>query len=243
MSPLNWKQASEAPVEEQTGFDELPPGAWIIGATATIKNGGAAPQRKLATMKDKDGMRQWYTFNVGLLVKGGDSVLDAAKHKDRYIFFQCSVHPRDDDEGTGPKTLMSGRLTGFLNAIFARGVALEEKDRKLKAQARWQVTLQKLAEIEKLHPEMDAGAVINELTNEPDLALGLLSLAIAGIENDSQMILFKTGLSKKRPGYEPRTEIKQFEDCVNANVAERKVRMFDQEGVITAPAAAMPSFD
>lgn len=245
MSPLNWKQASEAPVEEQTGFEDLPAGAWVIGATATTQNGGAAPSVRKKKFKDDNGnTREYYAFNVGLLVKGGDTVLDPDRHKDRYTFFSAPVHPRDDDDApSGPKGLMSGRLTGFLNAIFAQGVALDEKDKKERAQKRWQVTLQKLTEVEKLHPEMDAGAVMNDITGQPDLALGLLSLAIAAIENDSKPILFKTGLSKKRPGSEQRTEIKQFEDYAPKNVADRKVKMFDQVGVVTAPAAAMPSFD
>jgi hypothetical protein len=239
---IDWKSAAETPVDEQTGFEELPAGAWCVGATATLENGGASPTMKLKSFNDTDrGRVQYYAFNVGLLVKGGDSVLDPNKHKDRYMFFSSSVHPRDDDEGTAAKSLLHGKVVGFLNAMFAPGVALDEKDKKVRAGLRWRITLSKLAEVEKAHPEIGGDSAINEITGLADTGLAIMQLAIAGIENDSKLVLFKTGLSKKRAGYEQRVEVKQFEDAVAQNYKERKVQLFDAMGVVV-PAAAVPGF-
>lgn len=239
---IDWKSAAETPVDENTGFEELPPGAWCAGATATIANGGAAPSVKLNTVKsgDRKGER-YYTFNVGLLVKGGDKVLDAGKHKDRYIFFSSSVHPFEEEGSQGPKALLAGRLVGFINSLYATGVGLDEKDKKVRSALRWRATIARLAEIEKAHPEFGGDPAINEITGQPDTGLTLLQLVIAGIENDSKMVLFKTGLSKTKPGYDPRVEIKQFEDFVAANTTERKVQLFDAMGVVT-PTASVPAF-
>ena len=238
---IDWKSAAEAPVDEQTGFEELPAGAWCAGATATAENGGAAPNVKLNTIKTGEQKgRRYYSFNVGLLVKGGDKVLDPNKHKDRYIFFSSSVHPRDDDDTPGPKSLLAGKLVGFINALYATGVGLDEKDKKVRSQLRWRATTAKLAEIEKLHPELGGDMAINEITGQPDTGLTILQLVIAGIENDSKMVIFKTGMSKSKPGYEPRVEIKQFEDFVAANTTERKVQLFDAMGV-TVP-GTVPGF-
>lgn len=237
---INWKEAADSHVEEQAGFEDLPPGLWVIGATAVSENGGAAPSVALKTFTDSErGRVQYYRFGVGLLTKGGEKALDP-KYKDRFMFFQSSVHPRDDDDDKGPKGLLHGKLTGFLNAIFAPGVALDEKDKKVRAQARWKVTIAKLMEIEKQHPELDASSTINEITGQPDTGLAIMQIAIAAIENDSQMILFKTGLSKKAPGREQRVEIKNFEDYVPQNCTERKVQLFDAAGVVTP--AVLPGF-
>lgn len=236
---IDWKAAAEAPVTEQTGYDELPPKVWCIGATATTENGGAAPAVTLKTFNDSErGRVQYYRFNCGLLVKGGEAALDE-KFNDRFMFFASSVHPRDDDDDQGPKSLLHGKVTGFLNAIYAAGVALGEKDRKKKALERWQVTLQRLMEIEKQHPEL-TGQPINELTGQPDTGLAIMQLAIAGIENDSKLLLFKTGMSRKREGQEQQVQVTQFEDYVPENCTDRKVRLFAAQGVVTP--ANIPSF-
>ena len=238
---LDWKSAADAPVEEQAGFDDLPPGVWVAGATATQANGGAAPTVKLETTKSGENRgRKYYSFGVGLLTKGGDPGLKA-EYKDRYMFFRSSVHPWEADE-PGPKALLNGKLTGFINALFAAGTALDEKDKKVRAQIRWRATLDKLAEIEKAHPEIDGSNTRNEITGELDMGLAILQLVIAGIENDGRLILFKTGMSKARPGYESRVEIKQFEDCVPARMTERKVVLFDAAGVVVPTTGVVPAF-
>lgn len=237
---INWSDAATADTQEAAGFEDFPNNAWCIGATAVVADGGSAPKCELQTPRGGADFDPYYRFAVGLKAKGGDASL-TDKYKDRYMFFQCGVHPSPDELKGGKRLLMSGRLTGFLNALYSRGVGLEIKDAAERAKVRWSNTLNKLQEISKSHPEISEQSAMNDLTGTGDLALCLVQLAIAGLENDSQLVLFKIKNKTSKTSGDVRQQISQYEDFVDAHVANRKVRLFEAEGVVV-PAGTKVAF-
>lgn len=225
-----WDDLANAKVEESTGFPDLPEKAWVFAKTCTAEHGGAAPGIK--PIKKKDGT-ETHQFVLGLICQGGDAAIKKS-HVGTYAFLQPWVKP--DPTGTDAKLLLSGKLTGFLNAIFACGVGLELKEEE-RAPVRWRRTVAVLQEAVKARPEITPEAYGG------DLALFIGACAVVALGEKSYPVLFKTRLEKydTRDGEKrERMGVGAIEDAIPANFAARKIQVFGDEGT-SGPASAPPA--
>lgn len=215
-----WTDAASKPqVESQGDFPTLPPGKWYNSNTTTGENGEAKPRIRKVDFKNGDHA---FEFNVGLIVNGGERDVDT-KFKGQFCFFTSWTSP--NPKGDQADNLLSGRLTGFLNAIYANGVAVDEKDKEVKAQERWQVTIKALQAIAE-----DKGLTEDQFPS-PDVFIA--AVAIADMQENSHQVLFKTRSEsyKTKEGVE-KTSIKvgAYEDAVEVNLDKRKVSLFEDRG-------------
>lgn len=213
---------SEAPI-----YEDLPPGVWCIGKTATEENGKAAPEvRTFDSKKDIDPetgeAMKVRMFNVGLLCLGGESKLDSQKHGNKTCFFSAFLNPGERELEHDDQKFISGRLTGFLNACYSPGVGYEfasKEEAPQRTAARWVHTISELKKVqqqEEITPEQYKG----------DKARFIAGLAVAGLKESSKLVLFKTTARKRNDTGETRIEVGQIEDYTPENCKKRKVAMF-----------------
>lgn len=235
-----WDGIADAEAPEYQGREDLPEKQHFVMQTATKEDGGAAAQIREREGNDPPGSTI-YQFNIGLRAIGGKP--ENRKHKNGMLFFETWVMP--SDEGTDKNALLSGRLTGFLNAVFSSGIGLDIKDEKARAQARWRHTTQVLAAVQARRPEIVPEAYIDKNTGQQSTALFVAGCAVAALEEESRKLIIRTKLrtfNKKDGSKGSNIEVGTFEDFVPANATNRGVVLFDQEGVVTAGAPAGKSF-
>jgi hypothetical protein len=218
-----WSDAADKPqIEGGQEFEDLPVKFWFSASTATVENGESRP-RIVEIAPKQEGGETIHKFNAGLIVDGAESGKVDPKFEGRYCFFSSWIRP--NPEGPEVGNYISGRLTGFLNAIYATGIALDEEDKEKRAQLRWQATMGELSKV----------AAENELKLEdyPDEGLYIAAVAITDLQQNSKKVLFKTrGRSyKDKQGKERvNVEVGAYEDCVQANLMNRSVVSFDAMG-------------
>lgn len=225
-------EMSDEPQEEQQPFEELPADAWVLMKTATSENGGAAPQVRTDESKKErnaDGSPVLFRkFNVGLYTIGGDDKI-LPKHRNKTLFFSTFVLPSAEDTKRNPALVLGGRLVGFLNAIFAKGVADAPENHKKdalkeRAAARWKATIEKLRPVWKEHPEATPEAY------QGSRGRLLAYVACCALEHESHLVLVKTRKGKPydRDGeMVSRIEAGMIEDATPENIAKRKVRLLE----------------
>lgn len=216
--------------DEGPSYDDLPNNAWVVGATATEENGGAKPE--IRTYEAKDTGEDIYQFNIGVLAKGGNSLLKADKHNNATAFFSAWVNPTEEQQAKG--LMVSGRLAGFMNATLSAGI--EDADKEVRKTKRWENTLDALNKVreEKGLSGDDFGG---------DAAVYLAGLFVAALESEgsSRRLLYKVKHRKYDGGMS--IEVGSVEDDTPANRANRKVNPFDQEAAGTpAVASSGPTF-
>jgi hypothetical protein len=110
--------ASNKPQEQSEGYAELPLEVWFLARTSD--KGGAAPYIK----DTREGVP--FIFKTGLYCVGGDGTQVTRRNFGGYTFFQAFIRPNYSEQG-GPQTqeewdTLSGRLTGFINAVLSPGI-------------------------------------------------------------------------------------------------------------------------
>lgn len=231
-----WEGIADAEAPEYQGREELPEKQFFVMQTATKEDGGAAAQIREGKGQDPPDSTT-YQFNIGLRAVGGAPA--NRKHKNGMLFFEAWVMP--SDEGNDKNALLSGRLTGFLNAVFSSGIALDIKDDKARAQARWRHTAQVLAAAQAKRPEIIPEAYIDKNTGQQSVALFVAGCAVAALEDEARKLIVKTKTRnfKKRDGTAgSKIEIGTFEDFVPAHATNRGVVLWDMEGVAATPGVA-----
>lgn len=218
---FSWQEFCDNAPEEAPQREDLPPNAWVLVETATESNGNAAP--KVEVFEGKADPTKTYTkLKMGLLAVGGDSNIKREVHNRGMLFVDVFVHPgAKEAERSKGKAWIAGRLTGFLNTLFASGVAEDEKDSVARSRARWQATagvLQRAAEDEGLHVEQYDG----------DKAKFTAAVAAKALQKETRRLLVRTELGDEYKG-KRRTEVASFEDATPANMAKRKVEEFAEE--------------
>ncbi len=215
-----WSDAAGKPqVEGGSDFPSLPAKKWFSARNATNDNGGARPTIKEIPFKNGD---TGYQFNVGLIVDGSEADV-SEKMNGQFCFFSAWTSP--NPEGSDAENMISGRLTGFLNALYATGVGLDEKDKAKRADKRWQVTvgaLQRIAE--------DKGLTEDQFSS-PDTFIA--AVAIADLQENSKRVLFKTRsrtYKKKDGGEGEEISVGAYEDAVADNIEKRSVTVFEERG-------------
>jgi hypothetical protein len=122
----DWKKLQEGMEagEEYKGremeFATLPRGAWVLVQPITTEDSAWAPELR-EVKAGTDGERSWegyWNFSCGLRAIGGDSKCDPT-HFGAYTRFKAGINPTDKDPADA---IISGKLLGFLNAIFAPGI-------------------------------------------------------------------------------------------------------------------------
>jgi hypothetical protein len=225
--------AAESP-SESSGMADLPVDAVVLMRTSTKKDGTGktAPRVEFFIEKQlKPGqseLRTFYQFRTGLIAIGGDDKCNAKEHKGKYLFFDAFIHPGEKENVS---QTLSGKLTGFLNNIFAMGVQTKERKGKDKdavksaGMARWQATIAFLRKV-----AVEKGLSVKQYDN--DRARFVSGLAVSAIEDSPRVILVKTGNIKQRnPGDGPAYQvgIKSIEDATPEMIAELKVELFEGE--------------
>ena len=110
--------------EEYKGseFATLPKGAWVLVQPVTSEESSWAPALdEIDGGSDEQSGRTWdgYTrFGVGLRAIGGDSKCNPT-HFGAYARYKTGIDPTEKDPSGA---IISGKLTAFLNAIFAPGI-------------------------------------------------------------------------------------------------------------------------
>jgi hypothetical protein len=203
-----FEQALQDVPEEGGQFEDLPLNCWILGRTATEENGGAAPG-----IRENDKPQIWHAFKVGLIALGGDAKIEERTHGGRMAFFDTSLTDKDKPGKLG------GRITGFLNAVFAVGV--DSPDKQERHAKRWGLTLEALKQGAKDGDlSFDQFEAQKERGVDP-MPLFLTSCAVEAMKKESRTILFKLGKSKK-----DYIEVKAFEDDTQENRQKRHVVPF-----------------
>ena len=235
-----WDGIAEAEAPEYQGREDLPPKEFFVMQTATKEDGGAAAQ-----IREREGSEKGstiYQFNIGLRAVGGKE--EHRKFKNGMLFFECWVTP--SDEGADKNALLSGRLTGFLNAVFSSGIAADVKDDKERARLRWRNTTQALAAVQQRRPEIIPEAYTDKNTGQQSMALFVAGCAVAALEEQAYSLLVKTKQSNftKRDGTKgSKIEVGSFEDFTPATALARgKLALFDQAGMVTAAGVPGRSF-
>lgn len=222
-----WDDLAGQEVSAPPEPEDLPNDVWCLGVTAS-GDSGAAP--KLRQLDRRDGSGSFYKFECGFKVMGGEGKV-TSNHVGRLAFFDSFVEPGERD-GANP---VAGRLMGFLNAALAGGVAANEKDAKVRANARWARTRERLAAKSR-----EMGLTLTQF--EGNKALMVASAAVALLKEEPVGLLFKTkdggtyekdGEKKKRP-----TAVSQLEDYTAANISKRKVAFLSDDAPLPAGEAA-----
>lgn len=214
-----WSEAAGKPQVETGGdFPSLPDKKWFSSRTTTEEHGGAKPTIKTVPTKDGDV----FQFNIGLIADGSEADVDA-RMKGQFCFFSAWITP--NPESSDKDNLISGRLTGFLNSIYATGIALDEKDKKKRAGLRWQATI---GELEKIATE--EGLTLDQFDGPSNF---IAAVAITDLQKNSKRVLFKsrTRTFKKKDGTQGSSvEVGAYEDAVQENLDKRKVSSFEDRG-------------
>jgi hypothetical protein len=220
-----WEDFAGEDVPDEPTFDDLPVGAWVVGQTCTEEQGGAAPT--VRTNEKKDGSGVFRRFNIGVTAVGGDRMLDATRHANRMVFFQSGLDPWENDKGP-----VSGRMAGFMNAVFSCGVGNDMKDAKARSKARWENTTKVLREFSETKPTLpNPNGGEDPVTFEAyqkDWARYLTGLTCAYLRKKSTTVLFKTRQNKnKKTGEVYGVEAGMLEEATDANRQTRKVSLFE----------------
>lgn len=213
-----FEEAAKAPPpDEGPSFEDLPPKAWCLGTTCTEENGRAAPEIRTQEWKDRGSGEERIAqkFSIGLRCQGGDNLI-SDKHRNATVFYETFVHPGDrEPEGM----VLSGKLTGFLNAVFGPGI--ESNDKEERKRLRWQNTLAKLKEV-----ATEQGWGLEQFGG--DTALLFAGCAVEALKKESRPILFKTRArsykSKKDGQQYTSIEVQQTEDDTPENRHNRGIR-------------------
>lgn len=110
--------------EEYKGseFSTLPKGAWVLVQPVTSEDSSWGPALDtIDSGSDEESGRTWdcyLRFGVGLRAIGGDKLCNPT-HLGAYARFKASINPTEKDPNGA---IISGKLTAFLNAIFASGI-------------------------------------------------------------------------------------------------------------------------
>jgi hypothetical protein len=217
--------------EDRGAPEDLPVNTWVVVKTATKEQGGAGPC--VRTNTTKEGV-EFKKFNVGLMCVGGAAGVISQQHNNRMVYFDAPVAPWEGDKG-----IISGRLAGFFNALFACGVAEGEKNTEKRSAARWGATMAVLKKVQAASPAIDGVAVTLE-SYGGDKARYLVGLATAYLLENSKTLLIKTTQNKnKSTGEIYGVKVGSFEDFTAANVEKRKCGLL--EGV-EAPKAGGITF-
>lgn len=213
-----WEEAAGTPQVEGGGFSDLPANVWFGGTTTTDENGGARP--KIAEVAFDE--RTTHKLSFGVIVDAGEKGKAEANCNGRFCFAEAWVDP--NPKGDDKNNLVSGRLTGLLNSLYASGVAVDVEDTEERANQRWQETIRQLAQIADRE-----GLTLEQY--EGDKGLYLAAVALADLQQNSKRILFKT--SGKKDKNDPkiiRIKVGAFEDAIEANETKRGVVSFDDAG-------------
>jgi hypothetical protein len=212
-----WQGLADNAPAESPQYEELPEGAWVLLRTADETNGKAAPEVRVSTTGKGDELLK---FNLGLLAVGGDAKLDAAKHQNSTVFMDFFVRPGEKELQHQPGKALGGRLTGFLNAIFAGGVAADEKDEKVRSTVRWRKTIAELSQRSGgLTPDQYQG----------DMPVFIAAVAAQALKNEPRTLLGKTKrevFDRKDGGKGSKVVVGSFEDATEANMKKRSVVEF-----------------
>jgi len=215
--------SDDAPMEGGGGFEDLPQNAWVLARTATMANGGWAPQTRGF---DKKEGGKFYRFKCGLLTVGGDKHIKP-EHKSRIAPFDAPVEPWEDDKGP-----VSGRLAGFMNCVLAKGVAADVKDKSARSKARWAHSMGVLKEYAGTNPTIaDSDGDRQAVTLAAyggDKGRYLTGLLVSILSDSSEEILCKTKLDKnKKTGEEYGVKASTIEEATDANIANRKIERLE----------------
>lgn len=128
--PTDWAalQAGIEAGEEYKGSDfaTLPKGAWVLVNPVNTEDSAWAPEL-VKVDPGKDGDRSWegyHRFGVGLRAIGGDAKCNPT-HFGAYTRFKTRIDPTDKDPNG---SIVSGKLMGFMSAIFANGIEGSERN-------------------------------------------------------------------------------------------------------------------
>lgn len=220
-----WEDIAKQEQVEGGGDLSLPANVWYVGDTTTQENGGARPKIDEFEFTDKETgePRTSYKLGLGMIVRGGEDKKSSQREEGRFVFFD-NVWINPNPEGSDSGNIVSGRMTGLLNALFSSGVAADVTDKKEQARLRWQNTVKELAAIAEEH-----GLVPEDYDDAGGLPVYLTAVAVAHLQENSRRLLFKTRVRKDKQGTE-RLGIGSFEDATEANMKKRKVSTFEEEG-------------
>lgn len=226
-----WDEASGKPqIEGGQDFENLPEGIWFSAMNTTQENGEARP-RVVEIAPKEEGGETIHKINIGLIANGAEAGKVDPKFEGRYCFFSSWVKPNPEGKEAG--NFLSGKLTGFLNAIYAPGIGLDEEDDGKKAALRWQATMGALRKV----------AEANDLKAEEydDPSLYIAAVAVVDLRENPKKILFKTRGRKykdKQGKERVNIEVGSYEDCVPKNLEKRGVVSFDSMGTVAKPGTA-----
>lgn len=236
-----WAQMAAAPPPPEASFEQLPVGLYYVGRCATAQNESWRPKVRTVEYDSRRNPGEKVVmrfFEIGLEVVGGEEKVDQ-RLAGRWQRWDAAVWPGDREDQSHP---ISGRLTGFLNAVFAGGVASDEKDAAVKTAARWAATMRTLKAVHAMHPEVTLANYRDAAEGVQPRAMGLMLAGLAQMAMDEAgegaLVLFKTSYGKPKEGQKKEDAIVKAnaEEFTAASAAKRKVRVWGPEGV-TLPAA------
>ena len=245
-----WDSVLENAPEEQAPMVDLPINKFFLMETCTAADGASAPQtREFNVTRGENAGTILRKFNVGMRCIGAETSLEEKAVVKRMLFFEAFLYP---GEREGKDKLLSGRLTGFLNACFAPGTGddiLEDikankitgdaKKAKMteRTNARWAVTVNKLrAAADTFHLDVDE--------YEGDVTRFLTACAVTALCEEKCTVVVKSGggtykdktTGEKKP---KRVEASQIHDYTPAVLKLRGVVEFDAEGSLTSAVPAV----
>lgn len=240
-----WAEMAAAPPPPEAVFEQLPVGFYYVGRCATAASGSWAPMIRTVEYDSRREPGQKVVarfFEIGLEVVGGEAKVEP-RLAGRWQRWDAAVWPGEREDQSHP---LSGRLTGFLNAVFAAGVASEEKDAAVKTAARWAATDRTLRAVSAMHPEIKPSDYVDAAEGVPARVKGLVLAALARqamLEaGEGALVLFKTAYGKPKEGQKKEDAIVKAnaEEFTAATAAKRGVKVWTPDGVVLPTPAAPP---
>jgi hypothetical protein len=216
---------------EQTARPDIPLGEWFIARTSD--RGNAKPYIK----DTRDGRP--FIFKTGLFCVGGDGVKVVERMYGGYAFFQAFIHPNYKDQG-GPQSqddydALSGRLTGFINAVLAAGI--EDKNE------RWAASMSILASYaselaETTDPDKRVTGEMFDVTHDDgqefrDNGAYMAEVFASLLREAPRLVIINQKIDKGRDGDRNDVVVGSFKDAISSNLKTKTgtLQLFpDREG-------------
>ena len=217
-----WEQLASNPPEERGGYEDLPADSYVVVRTAGEENGKAAPEVRVQEIKRGERAGETFRqFSVGLITVGGDSKIQESIHNNKMIYMSSYLEPSEKELAHSPDQKVAGRFMGFLNALFASGVAEGTKDAKARSAARSSKTFSVLQKVAQ-----ETGLALSDY--EGNTARYLAGLTVKALLAEPRKLSIKTKLRTYENDGEKRNQIEvgSYEDFSAANVAKRKITVF-----------------